>query len=359
MPIKVLVTPLNWGLGHATRCIPIIQSLIELNAEVIIAGSGISLELLKPVFPQLTFILLKEKEITYPNNGQMGMQLIKMLPRLFFNLVSDHQQVKKIIKQHSVGLIISDNRFGCWNKKCYSVFITHQITIQSPVQLKWIQPFINSINHFFIRRYNECWIPDVKELPGLSGILSHRDYYLPSFHFINPLSRFADCVIKVSEKKYELVAILSGPEPQRSIFEKLILSEVQKLKMDALIIRGTSHSAILPTVSSSIKILNQLETSELKFHLLNAKYIVCRSGYSSMMDLACIGRSAIIIPTPGQTEQEYLASFFHLQKKHFMQLQSQFDLTNAIKGVNKCVNPALDCNNSLLKENVLRVIQFS
>lgn len=187
---RVLICPLNWGLGHATRCIQIIRELLNQNAEVIIASDGDSLELLRNEFPTLQCIALKAKPIFYSSKGNMVLQMLKSAPRLLKNIYDEHQQIKKLAREFNIDIVISDNRYGCWSKDCYSVFITHQLTIQCPSKLKWTQSFINRINHFFIHKYNECWVPDVKALPGLSGILSHGDFNLPQVNYIGLLSRF-------------------------------------------------------------------------------------------------------------------------------------------------------------------------
>lgn len=333
---RVLVCPLNWGLGHATRCGPVIKELIKQEAEVMVAGEGDSLEWLKIEFPGMIFHPLKAKPISYSANGSMVWQMLKSSPRLLRNIFNEHQQLKNLVKEFNIDIVISDNRYGCWNKNCFSVFITHQLSIQCPKGLKRFQPLLNRINHFFIRKYNECWVPDEKELPGLSGILSHGNYYLPQLHFMGALSRFENETAKSDDKIFDLLVMLSGPEPQRSIFENQVIEQVSKLNLQTLIVRGKPIEKNIPAVASHITMVNHLESSLLKFQLLNAKNILCRPGYSTIMDLAILGRKAILVPTPGQTEQEYLAGYFHLQKKHFMQLQNQFDLSLALKGIEFC-----------------------
>ncbi len=376
---RVLICPLNWGLGHATRCIQIIRELLNQNAEVIIASDGDSLELLRNEFPTLQCIALKAKPIFYSSKGNMVLQMLKSAPRLLQNIFSEHQQIKKLIKEFKIDIVISDNRYGCCSKDCYSIFITHQLNIQCPPTLKWLQPFLNRINHFFIHKYNECWVPDVKALPGLSGILSHGDFNLPQVNYIGVLSRFknieesqsinnrhAELVSASPEETLkrvqgeasvvDLLVILSGPEPQRTIFEKLIIEQVSKTNLQTLIVRGKPKETSVPRVASNISIVNHLATSLLKFHLQNAATILSRPGYSTLMDLAALGRKAIIVPTPGQTEQEYLAGFFHLQKKHFMQLQNQFDLTLALKGIEFCDAYKIESQKNLLEEKITQVI---
>ncbi len=379
---RVLICPLNWGLGHATRCIPVIKELINQEADVMIASDGDSLELLKKEFPSLKYQSLSTKAINYSASGNMVWQMIKSSPRMFRNIYQEHQQIKKLIKEFNIDIVISDNRYGCWSKNCFSVFITHQLNIQCPKGLKWLQPLLNRINHFFIRKYNECWVPDEKELPGLSGILSHGDYYLPQIHFIGALSRFAEVDNSIDKsdrnkypentplspwrgaggeaKSFDLLVILSGLEPQRTIFENQIIEQVSSrsigTNLQSLIVRGKPKEISVPKVTSTITIVNHLETPLLKFHIQHAKNILCRPGYSTIMDLAVLGRKAIIVPTPGQTEQEYLAGFFHLQKKHFMQLQNQFDLELALKGIEYCDELKIDLQENLLEKNIKRVL---
>ena len=356
---RVLVCPLNWGLGHATRCIPIINELLVQGAEVILAGNGDSLLILQNEFPQLKYVTFSAKEITYPNKSNMSWHLFKSSVDLLLNIFSEHRQLKQIINEHYIDIVISDNRYGCWSTKCFSIFITHQLNIQCPTSLKWLQPFVNRINHFFIRKYNECWVPDVKELPGLSGILSHGDYYLQHVKYIGALSRFTDGEAKTDDVIYDLLVILSGPEPQRTIFENLIIEQVSKLNLKTLLVRGKPQKTNVPVVASQIKIINHLETSQLKFHLQHAKNILCRSGYSTIMDLAMLGRKAIIVPTPGQTEQEYLAGFFHLQKVHFMQQQNQFDLKLALKGIEFCNELKYNGQENTLTAAISRVLSMA
>ena len=201
---------------------------------------------------------------------------------------------------------------GCGRKKVYSIYMTHQLMIKAPERMKWVEPLLHKAHHWFIKRYDECWIPDIPGEKNLSGDLSHK-YPLPSnAHFIGILSRFnADNDLggqKVEEQRPDLLFLLSGPEPQRSIFEEIVLKELTLHPHEnVVILRGLpgnpEHTSPLPGVIS----YNHLPDEEISRLISTSGLIICRPGYSTMMDLVTLGRNAILVPTPGQTEQEYLA----------------------------------------------------
>ena len=215
---RILVCPLDWGLGHATRCVPVIRLLLQHNAEVIIAGDGSSLELLKKEFPQLKFLFLKGYNISYPKNENMILKMMFSAPKILSRIIIEHQTLKKIIKQNNIDVVISDNRYGLWNKEIKSIFITHQLMIKTP----FAEKLLHDLVLFFVSKYDECWVPDVETENNLSGDLAHRYPVLKNTFFVGLLSRFKT-VQKINLYKYDVLAIVSGPEPQRSIFEKTVI----------------------------------------------------------------------------------------------------------------------------------------
>jgi uncharacterized protein (TIGR00661 family) len=331
---RILICPLNWGLGHATRCIPVIRLLLEKNAEVIIAADGRPLELLKKEFPQLEFIYLKGYNIQYPEKGSLILKIFFSVPKIFFGIYKEHLSVKKIIRIKKIDVIISDNRFGCWNKKIKSVFITHQLMIKTP----FAEKLIHRLNLYFIKKYDECWFPDFAGAENLSGDLSHK-YPLPkNTFFVGPLSRFNSLIAKEVRSKQSLdkiMVIISGPEPQRTIFEKLILEQTRQTNLKALIVCGKTELEQKKETAGNIEIVNHLKADEMQNAILNAEIIIARSGYSTIMDLAMLGKKAIFIPTPGQTEQEYLGKYLMSKKIAYCVSQKQFNLSNAlVKSIN-------------------------
>ncbi len=322
---KVLVAPLNWGLGHATRCIPIINELLAIGADVCIASDGNALQLLKLEFPNLTFFELPSYNISYGK----GNDLVFSIPSILWNtkkaIAAEHAALEKLIARHHFDLIISDNRYGIWNEKVHSVFITHQINIQVPGYLKWLQPLILNYNLKQISNFKECWIPDVAGDKNLSGVLSHQCKLPSNTYYIGSLSRFDSGQLKFLKttnsssqfkslglpEKPQLLILLSGPEPQRTIFEKLILNQVAAIKYKTLIVQGLTQTHEVKQLSPNVTMVSYLTASNLKDIILSAELIVSRSGYSTIMDLAATHSKALLVPTPGQTEQEYLAKKFN------------------------------------------------
>lgn len=328
---RILICPLDWGLGHATRCIPIIRKYLSQGDEVIIAADGGSLELLRKEFPQLKIIQLKGYAISYSANRSMALQMFLSAPRILWKIYREHQALKKMIDEYKIDMVISDNRYGLWNKRIKSIFITHQIMIKSTDSLKFLEPVLYNINKWFIKHYDECWIPDNEKENNLSGDLAHL-YPLPqNTRFIGPQSRFNYSLISDKEKsETDLLVLLSGPEPQRSMLEKMVIEQLHTLKIQTAIVRGIPGSLQEIRVPSHVTIYSHLETEKMQQLILDAKVILCRSGYSTIMDLAVLQKKAIFIPTPGQTEQEYLASYHVAKRNAICFNQHQFDLEKAL-----------------------------
>ncbi|NUO03042.1 MAG: glycosyl transferase family 28, partial [Saprospiraceae bacterium] len=295
---KILVVALDWGLGHAARCIPVVRELQAQGARVWVGGSGPALALLRSEFPDLPFLELPAYDIHYHlksivlSIGSQGFKILKAI-------LAEHFILRRFIRRHGMDAVISDCRFGCFTRRTTCIFITHQLHIRTPYAgLSW---FINAINHWFIRRYDELWIPDMETAPGLAGALSHPP--IAGGRYIGLLSRMKRLEVP---DRYDVVAVLSGPEPQRTILEKLILEQAAGVEVRMLVVRGkvqTGLNAAYPI--SPVHFSDHLAAEALNAAICAAKVILARSGYSTLMDLARIGKPAILIPTPGQTEQEY------------------------------------------------------
>jgi uncharacterized protein (TIGR00661 family) len=356
---KVIVAPLHWGLGHATRCIPIIQELLRQGAEVILASDGGALKLLQRELPELETIELPEYNIRYPfQNMILGM--MTQLPKIVRGAFLEYLFLSKYLKNNKIDIIISDNRFGFFNKKVKTVFITHQIRIIMP--FKWLENVIYRLNTRFIRNFGACWIPDFEEKPNLSGKLSHDITNIGSTdiktYYIAPLSRMR---LLERPKQYQATFILSGPEPQRTIFENIILMQLKNIKQQFCLIRGVvSEEKVDLNTNDFIEIHNYLTSNDLNEKIAASHFVICRSGYSSIMDLWAAGAQAVLIPTPGQTEQIYLADYLCEQNLFYKQRQTSFNLAEAISIMNKknleATSPAtegcLPYTHPFLKQNI-------
>lgn len=296
----VLVAPLHWGLGHATRCIPIIEQQLARGNRVIIAASGGPKAMLEDRFESCAFIDIPFMLITYPKDGNMVRHFFVRGPQLVLSIWREHLHLKTLIKTHGIDVVISDARFGLWNKTVKSIFITHQVQIKSPV----FQSLINGLNRWIMNRFDEVWIPDYEEKPGLAGELSHPKKMPLRYSYIGPLSRFKHPLNLKSENN-NVVVLISGPEPQRSLFEKQMIKRFENSDQRVLILSGKPAKPN-KLERGNITVVNHLNDQQLLDELKAAKLVIARSGYSTIMDFHVLGIKAEFISTPGQTEQEYL-----------------------------------------------------
>jgi len=325
---KVLVAPLDWGLGHATRCIPIIKGLLSHGYEVFLAGEGAQSILLKAEFPQLTLIPLKGYRVSYSNHKRgMALKLLWQLPKIWRAIQFENQWLHKQVALHHFNIIISDNRYGLHHPSVKSIFITHQLTIKAPFRVaeKWLQ----HIQYRLIRSFNTCWVPDIPGLNNAAGILSHPAILPPvPVAYIGWLSRFEPKKLPVI---YRYCIVLSGPEPQRTQLENKLLTQLTGITDSVLFIRGLPGAANLPATPPNIICKNHLPQEALEMALLQSEWIISRTGYTTVMEILCLQKKAILIPTPGQTEQEYLAERLGLQNWAYSVLQERFEWEKATR----------------------------
>ena len=309
---KLLVAPLDWGLGHATRCVPVIRDLLNNHCEVWLAGEGAQEKLLREEFPSLSFLPLKGYRIKYGKSGLTG-KILLQAASILRSIKEENKWLKEQVTKYGFEAVISDNRYGLYHEGIFSVFVTHQLYIKSSLG-KWSEKILQKWNYKFINRFNECWVPDEERENNLAGELSHP-VTLPLIptKYIGPLSRFEKK--NIDEIKDHLLIILSGPEPQRTILENKVVDQIVNYPATATIVRGLPGERNVVPSTNTIHFYNHLSSEELNREAMKADFIISRSGYSTVMDIAALQKKSILIPTPGQTEQEYLAD--HLMKKQF------------------------------------------
>ena len=310
--MKILIAPLNWGLGHASRCLPLITRYLKQGDEVVIAADGNALKLLRLHFPKLRYINLPALDLHYSKgNSQVG-AMFKSLPKIIKWSIADHNTLQQILAIEHFDLVISDNRFGFYSKDTRCVYITHQLMIKMPKSLKPLEPLAHRLHLRVINHYDECWIPDFEGDKNLSGDLSHK-YTLPkNAKFIGPLSRFMNIKPTIQQPKgptFDL-AVLSGIEPQRTLFEEQILNEYEQNGKRLLLVQGKITAPWCEIKHGNITIVPYLSDDKWAEKMLLAEHIIARSGYSTIMDMYALNvlDKAIFHATPGQTEQEYLCS---------------------------------------------------
>ena len=298
---RVLVAPLNWGLGHASRSIPIIKSLINADFEPIIASDGVALMLLQKEFPELKSLELPAYNVTYSKEGKhFKLKLLKDSPTLLKAIKKENKVTQEIIERYKISALISDNRLGVYSKEVPSVIVTHQLNVLSG-KTTWVS---TKLHEQFIRKFNECWVPDYKEGKNLSGKLGHpKDFVIPT-KYIGALSRFEK---QKSSIKNDLLVLLSGPEPQRTFLEEKLLQELQNFNGKVCFVKGRMEKKQVREDLGNLSIYNFMTSKDLEKTINESALVISRSGYTTVMDLAKLGKKAFFIPTPGQFEQEYLA----------------------------------------------------
>lgn len=316
--MKILIAPLNWGLGHASRCIPLIQQWLNEGHEVVLGGDGDSLLLLRRHFPQLRFCPLASLRLQYSKSNSQVWAIARSIPHIIAWAIKDYIMLRALLQTEIFDRIISDNRFGFYSKKVESIYLTHQLHIRLPNGWGWAESIATRLHARVYARYNKVWVPDRKggeiRLAGELSILSDREiksYHLDSkIEYIGPLSRFSNQRREITPTEiYHTVCLLSGLEPQRSLLEQELIKRYQDSRERVLIIRGVIGTPNMRITHRQISIIPTLNDKELAQVLLHATHIVARSGYSTIMDFEALGvlHKAELIPTPGQPEQEYLA----------------------------------------------------
>jgi len=301
MTKNILVAPLNWGLGHATRCIPIIRELEKNGFTPILASDGVALALLKKEFPHLAALELPSYQIEYAKKGKDFIwKMLKNCPKIINAILSEKERVIEIIKDYNLIGIISDNRLGVRSKKVPSVFITHQLTVLSG-KTTWIS---SKMHQFVVRKFDECWVPDSKDSPNLSGKLGHLNSTNFNIKYIGILSRLEKIPLPI---QYQLMVILSGPEPQRTMLEERLGVELENYPEKVVFIKGKIEGEQKREEIGNVTYYNFMQSKQLEKTFNESEIVLCRSGYTTVMDLAKLEKKAFFIPTPGQFEQEYLA----------------------------------------------------
>ena len=317
---KILVAPLNWGLGHAARCIPLIRSLLNSNFEPVLAGDGPPLELLKKEFPQLKYYELPPYSVAYAKKGSvLKYKLLFQTPKILSAVSKERKLVEQIVEKEDLKGIISDNRFGVRSDKIPSIYITHQLRV-----LSGSTSFLSTkLHQNFISKFDECWIPDLEKTDSLAGELSQSDKIPIKTRYIGPLSRFSAKTVK---KNIDLLVVLSGPEPQRSMLESQLTQDLKMFKGQCLMVQGKVDETQHIVQEGNLKVVNFMLTEELEEAFHRSKLVLCRSGYSTIMDLEALHAKAFFVPTPGQYEQQYLAKRMkHMGIANFVQ-QDKFSL---------------------------------
>lgn len=298
---RILVAPINWGLGHATRCIPLIRELEKKGFEPVLASDQQALLLLQEEFPNLRSYTLPPYNITYSQKGSgLKWKLLRDSPHILKTIRRENAVTEELVRKERLQGIISDNRFGVHYPHLRNVFITHQLNV-----LSGRTTFLSSrIHRNYIRKFDQCWVPDSPGKRNLSGLLGHPRQIPDNVKYIGLLSRFQK---KKLPLEYEITVLLSGPEPQRGRLEAILMKELRGCDKKVLFLRGVVGPNPQTLQQDNITVRDYLSGTDLEHALNSSQIVISRSGYTTLMDLSRLGKKAFFIPTPGQYEQEYLA----------------------------------------------------
>ncbi|MDD4087663.1 MAG: glycosyltransferase family protein [Bacteroidales bacterium] len=349
----ILFCPLNWGLGHASRSVPLLRVLQHLGYNILIAADQAPLAFLRNQFPASEWIRFKGFEPGYTKGKKQFFKLLLQIPIAFWYYYCDKIFIAKLVKSRKIDLILSDNRFGAWHKKVPSVIITHQLNLKLPPGIRLLNSIANMLNHKLIKNFDQCWIPDHPPVKNLSGELSLIPVnFIPACH-LGILSRFNLNETNKVAKDIDLLVILSGPEPQRSLLEHKLTKLLADTDRSCVILRGLPQNHNKEQVINKIRMLNHAPDEEFLQLISRSKKLVCRGGYSTIMDLLSLKVNALLIPTPGQSEQEYLAEY--LAKKNWFQVvsQDQISLSDLFAATSQSQSEIPDYNPENL-ESILR-----
>ncbi len=309
---NILICPLEWGLGHAARMIPVAKRLQELNNNIFIGSGKTHLALFRSEMRGVTFLDFSGFRPGYSKYFPQYLIMLLKTPLLFYHIISEHFRLKRIIKEHQIDIVISDNRFGLWNRKITSVYVTHMPRIPMPKPFRFLEFLGVLLHRIIIKQYTLCLIPDLPGELNLSGRLSHGIRLPDNVRFSGILSRFISCESSktdVKERSVHNTVILSGPEPQRGMLKRKLITLLAGKEPKTVMLEGYPEKEKGNQKNGNIIFLNHLASPLMKEMITESESVISRSGYSTIMDLVSLNCSALLIPTPGQTEQEYLAQY--------------------------------------------------
>lgn len=322
---RILVAPLDWGLGHSTRCIPIIQRLAERGAVPVIGADNGPLALLRSEFPHLEHVRIPGANIRYSKGQSQLWSMARQFPEMVRSVRAENALFDRIRRDLHLDAVVSDQRFGLRSPGLPSVLITHQVFPFTPIA----QGALRKVNLRQISRFDRCWIMDEAEAPGLAGELSHGTDLPSNARYIGTVSRMrAD--IPATSTPYRVLAVISGPEPHRTLLDAILTEQLSDIPGEHLLVRG------LPGLnakerSGNVLCVSHMNSAELASAMAHAALVVSRSGYTTLMDLVALGRSALVIPTPGQAEQEYLGTLHSRTGRFSVQNQRAVNVEAALR----------------------------
>jgi uncharacterized protein (TIGR00661 family) len=348
---NILICPLEWGLGHAARMIPVARKLRLRGNNIFIGAGGEHMALLRTEIPEATFISFAGFSPGYSKHLPSYLVMLFKIPLLTWHVIREHRKLKQIISEYNIDVVISDNRFGLWNKRITSIYFTHMIRIPFPRPFRFLEFSGVLIHRFFMSRYDACFIPDLPGENNVSGRISHNVRLPRNARYAGLLSRFSGIspaeTCRVGQKHNTV--ILSGPEPQRGILKEKLEERFRDQEPVTVILGGKPSDGSEMIQDGNLIYFSHLAAADMAAMIISSEAVITRSGYTTVMELIGFDVSALLIPTPGQTEQEYLAGY--LEKRGWFKASSQKHCADADLATRKAA-----CNGRMMMEESERLL---
>ena len=353
--MKIIYAVCSWGLGHSTRSLPVIRKLLKEGNELTIISQGRSLKLLKDELGEnLKYIEIEDYPILISENSRQFMAKSMIYWPTFINkMIKGQRKIQKILEKEKYDKIISDGRYDIYSRKIPSFFISHQIRIMNPLRNKMFERGSEIFNLFFFKRFCGIIVPDYYK-DNLSGDLSHNLYRIDEkkIHYVGVLSDFK----KINKRKdIDYLISISGPEPQRTMLEEKLLQQIVNLKGKIIVTLGKTEN-LEKSKKDDIETFSFLLSAKREEFLNRSKLVISRSGYSTILDLAVIGAKALMIPTPGQVEQVYLAEYHNKKGSFYSVNQDKIDLIFDVEMAKKRTGITRKCDVNESVENIMNII---
>ena len=281
------------------------------------------------------------------------LKIIFSIPKILIGIKRENQWLRHFAGREGLDLVVSDNHYGLYGAGIFSVFITHQLAIRTSMG-SIADELVRRMNYAYIRRFSVCWVPDLAGAGNLAGELSHPSR-MPdvTVRYIGWLSRLEAMEVEVV---YDLLILLSGPEPQRTILEEILLAQLGGKARNAVLVRGLPKGGGVVKAPEGLQVFDHLAARELGRMIGQSRVVLARSGYSTVMDLVRLGKKAIYIPTPGQPEQEYLGRYLEEEGWGICRPQRGFVLGEAMERVGRSEAPRPVGGDGVLAIEIRRVL---
>jgi hypothetical protein len=351
--MRVIFGICSWGLGHATRSLPIIRKFIREKDEVTIVSYGSASALLRNELGEsAAFVELPDyRPPTTRNSRRLALDTLLSSPQYLYSMQREHRYLERLAQDGRVDIIFSDSRYGFYSLHVPSFFMTHQLRFMNPLFLRALESGSETFNRWFLDRSAGVLVPDFKE-NGLAGRLAHGLSVIDErkLNYIGVLSDFG---LRQTPQDIDIFVSISGVEPHRSSFERLVTNQLEGIEGNIVVSLGRPASS---EIRGNIKVQGLVARATHEGLLNRAKVVVARAGYSTLMDLCALGKRSLLIPTPGQTEQEYLASYHMGRGDFYCVNERELDIPGQLDAVLSRDPPILQHSTERAVDNAIGVM---